>query len=339
MTLEQNRGLRGAGGRFSRPVGRVCGLLLAFCLAGGVAVQAQFSGPALAIPSPAGQTGITTDPALLYPAARDYKIGVGDLLAIHLYGTLDYAPIVRVSLDGSVQLPLIGIVPVQGLSLHEAEDVIAERLRTAGMYRNPQITISVTESPNQLATVTGEMHAAVPIIGTRRLLDVLAAGGGLPTSASHTITISRPGQDEPIVVNLGTDPARSAQANIPIFPGDTIIVPRVGVVYVLGAFKTPGAIPILQNSPLTLMQVTAIAGGAGYEGKQRDLRIIRTVGLDRKVVRVDIGKVINGRAPDPVLQADDIVFLPTDAMKAAIKSGGVSTLLGIASLLVFSVHP
>jgi polysaccharide export outer membrane protein len=86
------------------------------------------------------------------------------------------------------------------------------------------------------------------------------------------------------------------------------------------------------------MQVAAIGGGPGFEGKYNDLRIIRTAGLDRKVVHVDIKKVINGKEPDPVLEADDIIFLPTDSMKAAIKSGGISTLMGIASILILAVR-
>jgi len=47
---------------------------------------------------------------------------------------------------------------------------------------------------------------------------------------------------------------------------------------------------------------------------------------------------MNGQAPDPVLQADDIVFLPSSAMKAAIKSGGIGTAIGIASLLLVAAQ-
>ena len=107
----------------------------------------------------------------------------------------------------------------------------------------------------------------------------------------------------------------------------------------LGAFKTQGAIPLQQNSPLTLMQVAALSGGPGFEGKYNDLRLIRTVGLERKVVRLDIKRVMNGKEPDPVLQTDDIVFLPSEAWKAAIKSGGLGTLLGFASILLIAVQP
>jgi polysaccharide export outer membrane protein len=84
------------------------------------------------------------------------------------------------------------------------------------------------------------------------------------------------------------------------------------------------------------MQVASLGGGPGFEGRSDDLRIIRTIGVERKVVHIDVKKVFDGKDPDPVLQADDIVFLPTSAMKAAIKSGGISTLMGIASVLIFA---
>src|SRR6185312_15023060 len=122
----------------------------------------------------------------------------------------------------------------------------------------PQVVIQMTSSPNQVATVTGEMHAVVPIAGQRRLLDVLAAAGGLPPTASHIVTIDRPGIDRPITVDLSTNPERSSMANIPIFAGDTIVIARIGVVYMLGAFKVQGQIALQQNSPLTLLQAAAL---------------------------------------------------------------------------------
>jgi polysaccharide export outer membrane protein len=314
--------------------------------------MAQFSGPALGISTPINPpVTITTDPAILFPANRDVYLWHDDLIAIHLFESQDYVPTVRVGLDGMIQLPLIGSVRVEGLTLHQAQDLIAQRLVSAGMYRDPQVTIQIVESPNQTATVIGELHGIVAIIGERRLYDVLSAvgsgggfsststtvvvgGGGLPTTASHVITINRPGVAQPITVDLGTDPAKSTEANIPIFPRDTIVVPRVGVIYLLGAFKNQGAIPLTQNSPMTLMKVAALTGGSGFEGKQGDLRIIRSVGTERQVVRVDLNKIVKGQAPDPVLQPEDIVFLPTNSMKAAIKNGGIGTLLGIVSILL-----
>lgn len=320
------------------------------------AAQAQFAGPAVGASTPVNPpVTVTTDPAVLYPPDRDIVLGNGDMVAIHLFGALDYAPTARIGLDGQVELPLIGIIHLAGMTVPQAQQLIEKKLVDDGMYRDPQVSIQLVESPSQTATVTGEVHGIVPIIGRRRLLDVLSAvggtssggigttvivggGGGLPTTASHVITILRPGVPEPINVDLGIDPARSAQANVPIFAGDTIVVSRVGVVYVVGAFKTQGAIPLQENAPLTLMKVAALAGGPGFEGKAGDLRIIRTVGLERQEVHVDMNKVFKGQAPDPVLQAEDIIFLPSSAMKSAIKSGGLSTVLGLASVLVIAIE-
>ncbi|HZY62616.1 MAG TPA: polysaccharide biosynthesis/export family protein [Edaphobacter sp.] len=299
--------------------------------------MAQFSGPSVGSSSAVNlPVRPTIDPAILHPTNRDIILDQGDVLTVHLYGNTDYEPVVRISLDGTVQLPLIGSLHLAGLSVHEAEGLIAERLVSAGMYRNPQVNIQITESPNQVITLTGEMHGLIPITGQKRLFDVLSAGGGLPPTASHIVTINRPGIPQPISVDLGTDPSKSDSANIPVFAGDTIVVSRTGVVYLLGAFRNQGPIPLQQDAPLTLMQAAALGGGAGFEGKLSDLRIIRTVGYDRKVVHVNIGKVMKGKAPDPILQADDIVLLPTSAMKAAIKSGGVNTLTGIGSIMVLA---
>ena len=318
-------------------------LLMALC---GRSAEAQFSGPALGINTEVNPPiTITTDPAILFPAGRDAYLGIGDVLSIRIFGNLDYTPTVRIGLDGTVQLPLIGNVVLNDLTVHQAQDLIAQKLMAAGMYRDPQVSVLITESPNQVVTLLGEVHGTVPVVGQRRLFDVLASGGGsggggggLPPTASHIITINRYGAAEPIVIDLGTDPAKSALINIPIFPRDTIIVPRVGVVYLLGAFKTQGAIPMQQNAPLTLMKVAALSGGPGFEGRYNDLRIIRTTGTNRQVVRVDISKVINGKVPDPVLQAEDIIFLPTNPMKSAIKNGGVGTILGIVSILILAIQ-
>jgi polysaccharide export outer membrane protein len=84
------------------------------------------------------------------------------------------------------------------------------------------------------------------------------------------------------------------------------------------------------------MQVAALGGGAGFEGRFSDLRIVRSNGTGRTVVKVDIKKVLNGKEPDPVLQADDIVYLPSNAVKSLIKVGGIGVILGVVSTLIYA---
>lgn len=334
-----------------------------FLLAAAHALPAQFAGPSLGLPSQPDTVEVPTDhSALLDLATQDVQLGIGDLLSIHVFGSTEFAPAVKVTNDGTIQIPLVGVVPVAGLTVEGAENLIAQKLQAAGMFNNPQVTVELTAAVNQFATVTGEIHAVVPLIGVRRLFDVLASAspgpsssagatlnanitsgvtggaGGWPSTASHVITIFRRGLASPIVINLGTDPATVRDSNIVILPHDLIVIAKVGVVYIVGAFARQGAIPLDQNTPLTLLQATALSGGAGYEGRFEDLRLIRTQGLERKVVTLDIKSIERGHAPDPILQADDIVFLPTNILKGALKNGGIATLIGLADVAIIALE-
>jgi polysaccharide biosynthesis/export protein len=312
----------------------ICVLLLA----GHRSAFAQFSGPATSSTAAYNQTLTpTTDPAILYPGERDVVLTIGDVIQIRLFSDPKYSPTVRVNNDGTALLPLIGIVHLEGLSVTQAEQLLAEKFEADEMYRDPQVTLEITEGPNAVATIIGEVHQVVPIAGSRHLLDVLSTGGGLPPTASHVITINRPGVAKPIVVDLGTDPLLSSLGNIPIFPGDTIVVSRIGIVYMLGSFiSATGTIPLNAYTPLTLTEATALSGGIKWEGRFADLRIIRTVGDHRTVAVYNIKKVLDGRVPDPILQPNDIVYLPPVPLKQLIESGGLGTVLGIVDLaLIF----
>jgi polysaccharide export outer membrane protein len=321
-----------------------CAVLALFWAGGSARALGQSNAPA----APATPIGIAPvqaatssntavgNQSMLYPG-EDFLLAPGDLLSVRVFLQPEYLSTVRVGLDGSVELPFIGSVELQGLTVRAAQTLIADRLRTGEYYRNPEVTIQVLESLNGSVILSGEVRAVVPLTGARRLIDVLSAVGGLPASASHTVRIVRPepnGQEKTIEVNLGADLTRSADAGMLVYPRDIIEVSRAGVVYVLGAFAHQGSVPLDQAQPLTLLQLVALSGGVGFEGQYSDLRLIRTVGADRKVVEVDVKKVRDGKAPDPVLQANDIVFLPTNEMKAALKSLGAGGVLGLISVLI-----
>jgi polysaccharide export outer membrane protein len=307
-------------------------LLLSFSLS----ARAQFSGPATASVAGYNQTLTpTTDRAILYPGERDIVLTVGDMISIKLFSDGEYNNSVRINNDGTVLLPLIGIIHLEGLTVTQAERLLEETLSTDGMYRNPQITLQITEGPNAVVTIVGEAHGVLPVVGSKRLLDVLSQAGGLPPTASHVITINRPGVPQPIVVDLGTDPMRSSLSDIPIFPGDTIVVSRIGIVYIFGAFGgSAGTVALNAYTPLTLTEATALSGGIKWEGRSNDLRIIRTVGDRRTVAVYNIRKVLDGKVPDPILQPNDIVYFPASQFKQLFTSNGFGTILGIADLAI-----
>jgi polysaccharide export outer membrane protein len=316
------------------PALRLAAISAAACLlfsAAPGAARAQFSGPATSSTSTYNQALVpTTDPGVLYPGERDVLLTVGDEISIRVFSDPKFIATVRINNDGTVLLPLIGIVHLEGLSVTQSERLIAQKLEDDGMYRDPQVTLQITEGPNAVVTIIGEVHSVVPVVGSRHLLDVLSVAGGLPITASHVITINRPGLTKPIVVDLGTDPMLSSLGNIPVFPGDTIVVSRIGIVYMFGEFtSTAGTIPLNAYTPLTLMEATSLSGGIKWDARNSDLRIIRTVGDHRTVAVYNIKKVLNGKIPDPILQPNDIVYLPPVPLKQLITSGGLGTLLGL----------
>jgi polysaccharide export outer membrane protein len=313
--------------------------LLLFCAC--FSAQAQFNGQAVNPNTPVNvPTTITTDPAILFPQRPPLVLDQGDLLSVRIYGSTDYNPVVRVAADGTIQLPLIGLITVRDLTVEQAEALIAKALVDGGMYKNPQVTIEVTETPNHVINVVGEVKAPmlVPVAAARHLLDALNSAGGMLPSASHTITILRPSVPDPIVVELGSDPVHSAASNIPVFSGDTVIVSRMGSYYVLGSVKNQGVFPLEPNSPTTLMDALATANGPLFEARKSQVHIIRTVGNTRKEVTVDIGRIVAGKDPDPIIASDDIIYIPGSALLAAIKSGGIGTILGVASLVAIFIY-
>lgn len=314
---------------YSHPARRIAVCLLAVC---GVPAMAQFQGPPVTAPVAPQLTGPTSKiPSTPDITARiPTMIHPGDQLEITLIGVNQASPWKnQVDSEGNVSLPYIGSIHVAGMEVAAMQSLIAQKLREGDYVLNAQVSVVVVGSPAQVIAVTGEVKspALIPAMGERNLLDVIAATGGLTPQASHTITVVRKATNQSIQVVLDPNAADAAKENIPLYVGDVVIVPKAGSVYILGSVKTPNAIPLVSNTPLTVLQAISMAGGANYEASLSRVRIIRTEGAERKEIALDLKRVMEGKQADPILQADDIVYLPPNTMKGAIKGGGISVAL------------
>jgi polysaccharide export outer membrane protein len=331
--------------------GKIRFLLLAACAWSFAGVcSAQYQGPALVSPP---RVANAPDGALNV-AYGDVRIEPGDTISIATFGapelttTAQTAPStffpvgsgalqgVKVGANGEVALPYLGVVKLAGLTPVEASALISQGLKDGGFLTDPQVTVQLVDSPTRSITVIGEVMrpTPVPAFGHIRLLDAISACGGFTPLASHEITVRRRGYDEPIVVDLGTN-ARSANlTDIPLMPGDTVIVSKVGSVYVLGQVKTPNSFPLSSNAPVTVMRAVAMSGGALYGAALSKVRIIRTTPDNQHVeIMVDLGKIQFGKQQDIALVSDDVLFVPTNAFKAALAAGAA----GVAASAIYGV--
>jgi polysaccharide export outer membrane protein len=278
------------------------------------------------------------------------KIMPGDVISIATYGAPELttisqtstgtlvgmgSPIIaglKVGAQGEVMLPYLGAVKLAGMTLSEASNYLRDALKEGGFLVDPQVTVGLVDSPTRMIAVIGEVQrpSAVPAFERLRLLDAISACGGVTPLASHTITVHRPSAPDPIIVQLGTNPSAAIESNIPLMAGDTVIVPKVGNVFVVGQVRTQSAIPLSGNAPITVMRALAMAGGVNYGAALSKARIIRTTADNQHVeIVLDLKKLMNGKQQDVALASDDILFIPSNTFKAAVAAGGASVAVAL----------
>jgi polysaccharide export outer membrane protein len=304
-------------------------------------VLGQYMGAAPASP----QRAASVPASAMQVDYADIKIAPGDVLSIATYGVPELTTSgqtstgtifnstpsevqgIKVGATGDVILPYLGTVKLAGLTISEATDYLKKALREGGYLTDPQVSVGFVDSPTRAITVLGEVMkpAPIPAHGQIRLLDAISACGGFTPLASHTITVKRNGSPDAITVELGSDPATAGTINIPLLPGDTVLVSKVGSVFVLGQVKTPSAIPLAYNSPITVLRAIALAGGVNYGAGLSKARIIRTNADSQHVeILLDLKKIMFGKQQDVALRSDDVLFIPSNAFKASIAAGGAS---------------
>ncbi len=274
-----------------------------------------------------------------------------DLLSVRVVGADELAVRTRVAPDGGIDIPLAGHISVVGLTVEQAQNAIANLVRDKNLVLSPGVTIEVLDSPGRTITVSGEIakpgvypaagdstNGTTPTSGVRTLTQLLSLAGGLKDTASGVVTLVRPSLPAPVSIPLGTDPNHQPYAELPVFAGDEVRVAHVGQAYVIGAVGKQGAVPLKNYSPTTLSQAVTVAGGIGFEASANSARLVRMEGDKRVVTIVHVRKILDGKEPDFALQNDDILYIPTNKGKAALKSGAAGIIVSLASLYIYS-HP
>ena len=178
--------------------------------------------------------------------------------------------------------------------------------------------------------------------GTRRLLDVIAMAGGLSEQAGERILIRRPGPDEsappleiavPVKQMLGS--GADSQYNPWIQPHDTIQAETAGLVYVLGSVNRPGGFPIKDQEQITALQAMSLAEGSKPTASLQRAQIIRGEGFERTEIALSVKDVIKGKAPDPILLPNDILYIPDSRLKSASTKGAEAIVQMAVGLVVW----
>jgi polysaccharide export outer membrane protein len=246
-------------------------------------------------------------------------IGVGDLIRVSVFGAPESDQEMRVSADGKASLNFIGVVKIAGLSTEAAQQLIARELKAGGYFADPQVTVFVKEYATQGVSVLGEVQkpGVYPVLGSRRLFDVLSLAGGTTARAGKVVSVThRDHPQTPVLVPLENSPTPSGQNNVEILPGDTVLVSKAGLVYVVGDVQKPSGV-VMENGSLTVLQALAVAEGPKSTASLNKARLIRKTSDGHQDIPLQLKEMLSAKTPDVQLQAEDIIFVPGSAAKSA----------------------
>jgi len=303
--------------------------------------QTPVSGDTSAAPSTPTATEAAPQKSTPLLANSNVKLGVGDLIEISVFGVPDLNTKARVSSSGDVYLPLIDYVHVGDLTTDEAQNVIQKRLEDGGFVRNPHVTIFVNESASQAIMMVGEVAhpGPYPAIGERHLFDLLSMAGGLTDKAGRTVTIVHRGEsNQKVELRLPESLAEDTQNNIEVLPGDTIIVARAGIVYVVGDVQHPSGFLIVDNS-LTVLKALALAGGSTRTSSLNGTKILRQTPTGVQEIPVRLKKVLHAKAPDVAMVKGDVLFVPGSSAKVVGYRTADAAMSLTTSLSILAVRP
>jgi len=252
-------------------------------------------------------------------AAR-IRIGPGDLLQLSVFDVPELTQAVRVSDTGDATLMLLGALHLDGLTAAEAQTLIEDRLSKGDYILDPHVSLIIREYGTQGVSVLGEVRkpGVYQVLGTRNLLDIISEAGGTTPFAAQQATIKRRASQEKLTASLSNDPAELLARDVELRPGDTVIVPKSGIVYVLGDVGRPGGYLMQNSGRISLLQAVAMAQGVNRTAARKRTRIIRKNASGVEETVFDLKQVLEGRAADPQLQPEDIVYIPPSTPKALL---------------------
>jgi len=237
------------------------------------------------------------------------QLGPGDSVSIQIFGQPDSTN-VYVGDDGTISVPLVGPVPVAGVSPVEAAARVSAALKKGGFYVDPHVTIIITQSRSQLVSVVGEVAAPgrYPITPRTTIVELLAQAGGLKESAStvgYLLRTDAQGHVSRYPINLnGLTDLKDSLPTSTLLGEDSLVVPTAPRVYVYGEVSSPGVFRL--EPGMTVLQAIARAGGINERGSERRIELKRQLKDGKyEITRAKPGDPIQ---PDDIIRVKESIF-------------------------------
>ncbi len=306
---------------------------------------------------------------ILGDPSRDYVIAGGDMIEVKVEDAPELSRTYQIGAGGTFEMQIIGRVQAKGRTTDQLARFITERLRDEEYLKLPNVMVTVTQYNGRSYFIQGAITKPgfYELISKPSLLTMISLAGGLNENHGSTAFIIRkskaaaapeavatqivadadPQQTqtpktesesaleneyELLRVNLAALYRGRFDENFTLEPGDIVNIPRADVFFVSGEVQAPGSFALKEGT--TLRQAISLAQGLTFKAKAGQSIIFRedSESGKRKEIRVDIAAVMNGKAEDLPILANDVIIIPNSRTKSV--GGALLMALGMNSARV-----
>jgi polysaccharide biosynthesis/export protein len=145
-----------------------------------------------------------------------YALDTGDVVRVTVYGEAELTKTYRVNDDGAISLPLVGPVPVRGLTVEMAAANVTAAL-AAGYIREPSVAVEIEQyRPFFIQGAVKNAGQFSYVYGMTVRAAISTAGGFSDTADRGRAIVYRRRGKEMVKGTVDLD--------FPIYPGDTVVV-------------------------------------------------------------------------------------------------------------------
>jgi polysaccharide export outer membrane protein len=279
--------------------------------------------------------------------AESYILGPGDVISVDMFNQPEISKAYRVLIDGTVSLPMVGNVPVRGLTLRQAADAISTRY--AKYFRRPVVTTRLDANRPVTIGVSGQVfRPGTYLLGsdtstgqgvqTSRVpkvsFAIQTAGGITPKADIRNVQIRRPQAGRPDTI-INVDLWRiiregDLSQDIALRDGDSVVIPESTTVTaaeatqlalttfspatinvnVVGEVKGPGLKQLIPNTPLNnaILAAGGFVPGRANPNKVKLIRLNPDGTVTQQELKIDLAQGISQEG-NPTLQNNDVIVV------------------------------
>ena len=236
---------------------------------------------------------LTFAPSTNLPTPEDYRLGPGDEVIIDIWGNNQATIRQTISPDGTINIPDIGLVSLNGMTIRQADSYMKRKLGQIYSVDGEDAKSEIKLTLGNIRTIQVNLMGEVAVPGTYYLSSLsnlyhalYRAGGVSDLGSLRDIQLVRKGKKVASVDVYDFIMNGKTPDNINLEEGDIIVVPAYArLVEVAGNVKRPMTYELRDGE--TVASLLDYAGGFSGNAYKENVRVVRQNGKEYQVYTVD----------------------------------------------------